>query len=1744
MAAMTFLRPIFSLRILPLLSLGWLMVGSEQAIAQITPDATLGAESSRIRGVSDVRDLIEGGAIRGSNLFHSFEEFNIGEGREVYFANPAVITNIFSRVTGNDVSNIWGTLGVDGNANLFLLNPNGIIFGPNSQLDIRGSFLASSADRFTFPDGNSFSAVNPETPPLLTMSITPGLQYGVNSGEINNQGNLNVDRDFTLAGRSITNSGILATKFGDLTLQGVAGSVTLSEGTIQAGRDTTIQAANKVEMVNGNISTNGELFIQGNEEIVFQNSTIFSSRDMVFRSPVRMLANGTTYTTGGFFFAESLDGSIIDFLIPHNRIILAEGNIQLDANVPGASLYILAGGSVTTAPGVLGITINNVGNNSITQVIQDGAGNNQQVTINSSNQSILDIRAGINWDQIPGGFPGIVNTSGIPTTLTPALTAANVVLEDIRVAQDGSISISNQSEINRLFGDLDLNLVIVPQGNIVIESSGNLILNGNVSTSSFASGSGGDIWLNAEKNIILSPNIFVTSIGNVGGNILIHSNDQLLIEDASIGSISRATSPYLESGDITIKTEDLIVQGTAAILTRTEGDVDAGDISIQADNTIALDSNVIPADNFVTGIRSEAFSQIPGNVPSGNSGRVMIQAANLSVRNGAQIFSITTGDGVSGDIIALVEQSATFTGSNFSLFDFGIIPSGIFSESTTSNMEPISGSIFLSADSVVVTERAQLNTTSRNNSSAGNINIHTRTIRIDEGSLLLAFSFNESRGGNIVINASEDIILDGGLNASADSSSPLVFPSRIVTTAFNSGRAGDVVINAQDFHVLNGGIVSTTTFGSGRGGDISMNIEDLLFMNGISLGENSLSALSADTFSDGDGGDIRVSTSRLIVEEGSAISASSFGDGRAGAIQILSRELVELSGVTSGGIRTGVYLQAFGNGNSQDMTISTQELIVRDQANIAAGSGDIGGATSVLFELSQALIEAPTDPSLDFQLPVDPDGNAGIININAEKVELLRNGEISTATSTRGNAGTISLRPFLDASALTIDFQDGLISGTTEGIGQGGDLRIIAPETPVILRGQGQLVAETTNFGSAGQIRIRTPSLSIQDNVQISAATEGIGAGGSLIIRVPEAVTISENSQLVTETRANGNAGNVFVRTDNLALERGAAISARSGRRADGAAGAIEIIGVNVLDLRDQSEITVRSFKDDPSGNITIEANNIALFDRSRITSETENGEGGNIRFSDLQILELEGDSRIATSTEDGRAGSVILNQGQFAANVVQLSHSRVETASDGIGNAGEVRLNTQSLLMENGSEISASTRSGEGGSIVLRGMTTAQLDDSFVSASTLGGEAGRLRLFSADAISLNNSGLTVEANGRRGNAGDLIVSTPRLSLANGSEILASNRASQEGGNITLRGLETLDVDNSRISAETRIGTAGSLTIFASNAVTLTNASSLSVEARGSVEARRSQNQRAQNSQEPSRSNIDVANDEIIATAGGLLIRTGELYVEDGSSVTVSSPVGRAGGIGITADRILLNSGEITAETGVGAGNSDEFANVSLAQVDFLLLQDGSLISAEANADANGGNITIDAEGGFVVADVFENSDIIATAIDGNGGNIGISAIRIFGMQEAEGSRDELRSNTTNDISASSQFGTDGVIAIEDLGVDPVQAAAELPTDTEAPPLSQGCQPGIDGRGRFINTEQGGIPPSSSDPLDSGRGWEDVQPTATDGEERSEETAPPDVIVEAEGWQVNEQGQVVLYSSDTLESTVFDCQVQ
>jgi filamentous hemagglutinin family protein len=183
------ISPLFQISIC---TLGSLYLSSDISLAQVTSDSTVNTQvNTQVTPNGNVAE-ITGGQTRGGNLFHSFRDFSVSTGNEASFLNANDIANIFSRVTGGKISNIDGLIRANGSANLFLINPAGILFGQNARLDVGGSFLGSTADSVLFEDGE-FSAVNNLNQPILTINAPIGLGFRDNPAPIQNNSTASAD---------------------------------------------------------------------------------------------------------------------------------------------------------------------------------------------------------------------------------------------------------------------------------------------------------------------------------------------------------------------------------------------------------------------------------------------------------------------------------------------------------------------------------------------------------------------------------------------------------------------------------------------------------------------------------------------------------------------------------------------------------------------------------------------------------------------------------------------------------------------------------------------------------------------------------------------------------------------------------------------------------------------------------------------------------------------------------------------------------------------------------------------------------------------------------------------------------------------------------------------------------------------------------------------------------------------------------------------------------------------------------------------------------------------------------------------------------------------------------------------------------------------------------------------------------------------------------------------------------------
>ena len=207
----------------------WSTIVTPPTYGQVASDASL---STEVATPNNLDFTITGGNQVGNNLFHSFQEFSIPSGGSAKFEGTQGIDNIISRVTGGSISSINGLIQTQGYANFFLINPNGVIFGPDAQLNIRGSFLATTANRINFADGRSFSATVSQTQPLLSVSTPIGLQFGANVKPIVNQSQTPDGTGFPI-GLEVDSGRTLALVGGDITIEN--GVLTAPEGRIELG---------------------------------------------------------------------------------------------------------------------------------------------------------------------------------------------------------------------------------------------------------------------------------------------------------------------------------------------------------------------------------------------------------------------------------------------------------------------------------------------------------------------------------------------------------------------------------------------------------------------------------------------------------------------------------------------------------------------------------------------------------------------------------------------------------------------------------------------------------------------------------------------------------------------------------------------------------------------------------------------------------------------------------------------------------------------------------------------------------------------------------------------------------------------------------------------------------------------------------------------------------------------------------------------------------------------------------------------------------------------------------------------------------------------------------------------------------------------------------------------------------------------------------------------------------------------
>ncbi len=906
-------RPIGRVLLLAIfLGSGW---DAGSVYAQIVPDESLRNESARPTQSEDSRGLttvlIEGGARRGENLFQSFRDFNVGQGQRVYFANPVGVSSIFSRVTGANPSQIFGTLGVNGAANLFLLNPRGILFGPDARLDVAGSFVASTADSFQFGNALQFSATRPNAAPMLTIAVQPGLQYGTAyQGDITNRARLQVDtgQTLSLAGNTVIHTGELVAP---------AGMVQVLGNSIQLVESARID----VSGWNGG----GTALIGGD----FQGKRLLPNATRTVVGPdVQIFADAQGMGPGGRVIVWADDSTQFA-----GKISARGGNLGGDGGfveVSGKESLAFTGqvnaGAVNGQPGTLfldprdiTVTVENVDallyNSAATgtNIILDATNNirfNTPINITAFDID-LTATAGndifINQD-IRTNAGDLTFTAGGGIFMRDVTLDTNPLFAtfsgDVRLTAGGRVEVRDSTIDVRSDnpGTNRFSLVAMSGESVLIDRS-------YITTTNINTGLAGDVAITARNRVDIlnskpntSGNQGIFSRGQAGrifiGESLYFPNSPRVIRiDNSRLSTDNDTpaNGRLDVGRISLRAEDSIVlNNRTSILSSTFKLGDAGDITLETNGgTIAMDDHStvfstverqgvgdggtieITTGQLSLTNSSELQSQIETG-GQGDAGTILVFATeSVSLSNRSGIFSSVDPGGVgNGGGVGIVSPSLRMTGR--SRISTGTYSSGTASSPNTTNGLDTSrtgvdaltsaGVVLLIVNDTVLDNSNIFNNLEQGaTGTAGAILVLGDSLSLLNGSQVqtLVNAGANGNAGSILMGLTGTIRIKGP-NPEGNGSAII---SRIEQGG--AGNGGEVILLSKSLQLRDSGFITVSNLGtSGEAGDIAIVAEAIWL-------DNQARIFSANAL--GQGGNVILNTNSLIIGRDSLISTTSGG---------------------------------------------------------------------------------------------------------------------------------------------------------------------------------------------------------------------------------------------------------------------------------------------------------------------------------------------------------------------------------------------------------------------------------------------------------------------------------------------------------------------------------------------------------------------------------------------------------------------------------------------------------------------------------------------------------------------------------------------------------------------------------------------------------------------------------------------------------------------------------------------------
>ena len=582
------------------------VIASRQfAYAQVIPDDTLSREQSVVVPADGDNFIqqIRGGARREANLFHSFRDFDIASEQSIYFLSPAGVENIITRVTGDDVSSLEGTLGTIGTqSNLFLLNPNGIIFGENARLDVQGSFIATTAPTLQFGEQGVFSSSSPEMPPLLTVSPSAFLFEEFSSASLINQSTALLPSG--QRGLQVPSGESLLLLGGEINLAG--GGLVAAGGRVEIGAVAGVGGVGISQDESDRLQMEFLPLLDRSDVSLTSGATIDTSGER--SGPIRLLGRQILMTDGAQILAFTQGESAGDSVT-----LDASDSISIVGLLPGAISAISFGGG---SAGAINIKTQRLQVLDGAQIISATLGNSPagqpagQINIEAAD-TVEIAGQGNAPDDIFSGFFSVTEGGG---------QAGNIFINTRRlILRDRGVLTTESTPV---FSPEEEQFFVPPGvgGNLSIVASEAIEIRGEslVTTATQGSSDAGNLILTTGELSVQDRSQISTETFGSGdaGNIEIQARSVLLGDRAQIEAITTTS----EGGDITMQVSDFVVLRRDSRISTEAGTAEAGGNG----GDITLD---VP-DGFVIALPDEN-SDINANAFEGDGGNISITARNL-----------------------------------------------------------------------------------------------------------------------------------------------------------------------------------------------------------------------------------------------------------------------------------------------------------------------------------------------------------------------------------------------------------------------------------------------------------------------------------------------------------------------------------------------------------------------------------------------------------------------------------------------------------------------------------------------------------------------------------------------------------------------------------------------------------------------------------------------------------------------------------------------------------------------------------------------------------------------------------------------------------------------------------------------------------------------------------------------------------------------------------------------------------